>query len=201
MKTTIVCMLIQNSFEYAKKSKYANKKKQPDKEVRYSIGAHLMVAIAIEGIVNEIGEVILGKLNWDKIERKPTLDKWQKLSGANDKIPFVRNKEPLLTVKRVTDIRNSIAHPKVIDFGNDIIVRSKNGILKKNVNPSYKINEGDKIWLGYADILNQFNYKTAFNIITKSISAIKKLRNHLSVSGLQWLETIEKDISKTKKYP
>lgn len=192
-------MLVQNSFEYAKKSKYANKKKQPDKEVRYSISAHLMVAIAIEGIINEIGEVVLGKLNWEKIERKPTLDKWQKLSAINDKVPFVREKEPLLTVKRVVDVRNSIAHPKVIDFGNDIMVRSKNGKLKKKINPSNKIKEGDKIWLGYADILNQFNYRSAFNIIEKSISAIKKLRNHLSISGLQWLDTIEKDIAKTKK--
>lgn len=194
MKTTIFGIHIRNSLEYVKLSRSANLKTQLDDEVSYSIGAHLMIALAIEGFVNEIGEVAYGELNWKKFERNSTLKKWRKVSQYGGKEEFNTTQEPLLTVQHVVNIRNSIVHPKILDLGDDAIVRLKNSKILRTVNSDYVLKEGDFIWLGYGKLLEQFNYKTSFNVFKRSISAIKILREHLSVSGLNWIDSIENNM-------
>jgi len=192
MNATISSIVIRNAIEYVYKARAANRSKRPDKEVCYSIGAHLMIAIAIEGIGNEIGEAAFGKDKWNRLERRRTVYKWRLLSEINKNKPFSLNKEPLLTVDYINSVRNRIAHPKVVDLGDEIIIRSKNRVLRRNPQPNYILKEGDTLFVGVTKLLTEFNYRTSFDAIRKSISAIRVLREHITVTGLDWIDDMEK---------
>jgi hypothetical protein len=199
MKSTIVGILISNSIDYLLEAHVANEKNRPDEEVRYSIGAQLMIALVIEGIANEIGEIVFGSEQWRKKERCDTVTKWNLLSSANNKQPFNLGEEPLQTVKRVATIRDQIAHPKVKERGNYIIFRTKKGELIRNPSSDYIIKNRDSISVGYNELLNEFNYQTSLVILKKSVSAITKLREHLSINGLDWVDNIDKILNKKTK--
>lgn len=199
MKTTIASVLISNAIEFIKSAQNSNNNNQPDDELRNSIGAHLMIALAIEGIGNEVGEIVFNSWQWLRIEKTDTPLKWYLISGLFGKKAFEPNKEPLQTIQHLHSIRNRIAHPKIIELGSEIIIRTKNGTLLRNVKPDYILKEGDHIWAGVGKLLDEFNFKTSYEIVKKSILAIKKLRNHLSISGLEWVDDFEKIINKIKK--
>lgn len=199
MKTTISSVLINNAIEFVKDARISHNSNQPDDELRKSIGAHLMIALAIEGIGNEVGEIVFDNWEWSRIEKTDTPLKWYLISGTFGKKSFEPSKEPLQTIQRLHSIRNRIAHPKIIDLGNEIIIRTRNGKLLRNVKPEYVLKDGDHIWAGVGKLLDEFNYETSINIVKKSLIAIKKLRGHLSITGLEWIDHFEKNINKIKK--
>lgn len=196
MKTTIVSVLISNAIEYVRKAKSAKKKSRPDEEVRNSIGAHLMIALAIEGIANEVGEAAFDKWHWSRIEKCDTPLKWYILFGFFGNKLLKQSEEPLQIIQKVTTIRNKIAHPKVIDLGDEIIIRSKKGKLNRNVPPDYILKNGDTIWSGLGKLVDEFNYKNTFEIVQKSFYAIKELRKQLSIEGLEWIDAMETKLDK-----
>jgi len=61
MKTTIAGILLRNAVEYVQRTRTAHARSRPNEEIRFSISAQLMIALAIEGIGNEIGEVAFDK--------------------------------------------------------------------------------------------------------------------------------------------
>jgi len=69
----------------------------------------------------------------------------------------------------------------------------------RNVKPDCVLKEGDHIWAGVGKLLDEFSFKTSFEIVKKSIFAIKKLRKQLSITGLEWVDDFEKIINKISK--
>jgi hypothetical protein len=194
MKTTIAGMLVRNAVEYVQRAHVAYADSRPDEEVRLCIGGHLMIALAIEGIGNEVGEVAFDTWQWSRLEKSDTPLKWYLLSEFGGRTAFEPSKEPLQTVQRLASIRNRIAHPKIEERGDEIIVRNKHGELKRKVSLDHIIEAGDCILVGFGKLIDEFNYKTTLEAVRKGIVAIKMLRQHLNVSGLDWLDEMEVEL-------
>lgn len=193
MKTTIAGFLVRNAIEYVERAQAAHSDSHPDQEARFSIGAHLMIALAIEGIGNEVAEVAFDTWSWSRIEKCDTPLKWYLLSGFGGRKTFNPGKEPLQTVQRLTFIRNRLAHPKIEDLGSEIIIRSKDGEIRRNVGLDENIKAGDFVILGFGKLIDEFNVRSAIDATKKGIEAIKTLRQHLAISGLDWINDMEKD--------
>jgi hypothetical protein len=193
MKATITGWLILNAIDYVRRANDANTQNLPDDEVRFSIGAHLMIALAIEGISNEVGEALFDAWTWERLEKNETVLKWRLLSGLGGRKAFDPGKEPLQSVRHLATVRNEIAHPKVRDGGDEIIVRSKTGDVRRNVPDDEKLNDGDTVYFALGKLLDKYNSKAAAEGTRRGIAAIKKLRDHLEMSGLDWIERTERD--------
>lgn len=61
MKAYITCILFENAAQYVDLAFKASGDMAVHDEVRFSIGAHVMSALVLEGAVNEIGETVLTK--------------------------------------------------------------------------------------------------------------------------------------------
>src|SRR5436309_1913310 len=117
MKTSIAGILVANAIDYVEKARTAQDAHLVPEEVHSAIGAHLMIAIAIEGIGNEIGEIAFESWQWKRLERSDTPLKWYFISGVGKRTPFDPSQEPLQTVRHLASIRNRLAHPKIEDLG------------------------------------------------------------------------------------
>jgi hypothetical protein len=199
MKTSIASLLMHNAVDHVKRSLAAEKKRQKYEEICHSIAAHLMAALVLEGIGNEVSEVAFDTWAWKRIEKMDTVFKWYILSGLHGSKKFDPSKEPLQTVQHLQDIRNRIAHPKIIDRGEEIIIVSKDGKLNRNVSMDKKLKDGDKVLLGHGKLLNDFNANSAKKVVEKTIEALKQLREHIGISWLEWIENFEKKLSKVTK--
>lgn len=200
MKTTIAIVLLRNAVEYIRQAQTANKKNRPDEEVRCCIGAYVMIAHALEAIINEIGEAAFEEWQWIRLEKTDPTLKWYALSAIVGKQPFDPSKEPLQIIQRLNSIRNRIAHPKVQDLGDDVFVRSKDGRLKRNPDPNYILQHGDSIFVGIGKLLDEFNYKVTMETYNKCIVAINEIRALLKITGLEWIDDMDKYLKrKTKK--
>jgi hypothetical protein len=199
MKTSIANLLMHNAVDHVKRSLAAEKKRQKYEEICHSIAAHLMAALVLEGIGNEVSEVAFSTWAWKRIEKMDTALKWYILSGLHGSKQFDPSKEPLRTVQHLQKIRNRIAHPKIMDRGKEIIIISKDGKLHRNVSMDKKLKDGDAVLLGYGKLLNEFNANSAKQVVEKTIEALKCLREHLRISGLEWIENFEKKVSGVTK--
>jgi hypothetical protein len=197
MKATISHMLARNAMEYVRHARVAHAKGQPPDEVRFSIGAHVMIAMALEGIANEVGAAAFDKWSWDRLEKCETPLKWRLLSTRGKSKPFEPGKEPLQSVEKLSSMRNRIAHPKVLDLGNEIIVRSKEGQVRRNVQPDEVAKDGDHVVVGLGRLLNDFTAESAHKATKRGLAAMRALTKHLEVRGLDWIEGMEKDLSRT----
>lgn len=199
MKATIASVLLTNAVEYVRQARAANKKNRPDQEVRCCLGAHVMMAHAMEAIINEIGEWAFEEWQWSRFEKTEPPLKWYVLSAIVGKKPFDPGKEPLQTIQRLNSIRNRIVHPKVQDLGDDVFIRSRIGRLKKNPDPNYIIQDGDHIFIGLGKLLDEFNYKVTIETFNKCILAVKQLRALLKINGLEWIDDIENNLKRKVK--
>jgi hypothetical protein len=195
MKSTITSILLRNAIEHVHRAQAAHSEGRVDKEIRLSIDAHLMIALAIEGIGNEVGEVVLDSWLWKRLEKSDTLLKWHIISGVRGRKPFDPGTEPMQTVRRLTSIRNHIAHPKTQDLGDEIIVRSKDGTIRRNVRRADSVEDGDFILLGLGKLSDEFNSNTSVEATKKTIMAIKMLREHLAIPGLAWIDGVEEELA------
>ncbi|MFN0158272.1 MAG: hypothetical protein ACKVRP_09410 [Bacteroidota bacterium] len=194
MKTTIASVLVRNAIEHVSRSFAASTQTDIQEEVCNSIGAHLNIALAIEGIGNEIGDACIGASLWNRIEKSDTLVKWYLLSTVEGRRPFAIGEEPLQTIHHLLTVRNRIAHPKVEDFGDEVIIQTQNGTILRSPPSDYVLQEGDKIHVGFGKLSDEFNLKTSIAAVGKGIAAIMKLRNHLSISGLGWIDQMDKKL-------
>jgi hypothetical protein len=195
MKSTITSMLIRNAINYARQASEANKDSKLDMEIYCSIGAHLMMALAIEGIANEIGEAVLPPSLWSRVEKVDTVVKWYTISGIGDRQHFDLSEEPLQTIQRLVSIRNRIAHPKVEDLGDEIIIKNRKGEVRRNVKTIDLTQGGDTIYIGLGKLIAEFSSVKATDTIKKGIDAILKLKKHLGVSGLEWIDDYKEEWS------
>lgn len=194
-RATISRALVLNAIDYVKQAQAACANARPDEEIRFSLGAHLMLALAMEGVANEIGEATFDKWSWDRLEKSDTPLKWRLVSSFDGRSPFAPDKEPLQTIQHLSRIRNRIAHPKPEPLGDETIVTTKTGELKRHVKDEYKLQDGDNIYVGYGKRLDAFNAQTSSESTTKAIRAIKLMRDHMNADGLEWLEGAERLLS------
>jgi hypothetical protein len=85
MKAYINQLLFQNAAQFVDLAFKASGEMAVHDEVRFSIGAHVMSALVLEGIANEIGETVLSTWEWKKFEKIDTSLKWlyiSKLQGS-----------------------------------------------------------------------------------------------------------------------
>jgi hypothetical protein len=197
MKTTITGWLVLNAIDHINDAYSANRENLPDDEVRFSVGAHLMIALAIEGIGNEVANVALDTWTRDRLEKTETPLKWRILSGVAGRTPFDPGKEPLQTVQHLVTLRNEIAHPKIQEGGDEIIVRSKTGKIVRNVPDDRRLEDGDTVYLALGKLLDTYNCKTAAQATQRAITAMKKLRDHLEISRLDWIDEVERKLQDT----
>ena len=129
----------------------------------------------------------------DHFDRIDTVMKWYTLSGVEGRTPFKFGQEPLQTIRTLVTTRNRIAHPKVENFGNEIMVRKPSGELMRNVPLDHMVEGGDEIIDGVGEHLKTFNYDETRRRIKKGVVAIDMLRRHLAIAHLNWtVETLSK---------
>lgn len=92
------------------------------------------------------------------MEKSDTPLKWRVISAIIGKNSLDPAAEPLQTVQRLSAIRNRLAHPKILELGAEIIVRSKDGAIRRNVQPDDKVEDGDLIMLGVGKLLNEHGF-------------------------------------------
>jgi hypothetical protein len=150
MKTTIASLLVRNATEYVKEAEIAHLDSDLQHEASASVGAHLMLALALEAIGNKVGYVAFGgkKGLWDRLEKVDTVTKWYILSTVGRRKAFDSGGEPLQPVEYMMKIRNNIAHPKVIEMGDEIIIRSMGGEVHRHVQRDRLLEDGDTILVG-----------------------------------------------------
>ena len=195
MKNVLSSSLLGIAIDFVHRARAANAEGRLDQEVEFSIGAQLMIALAIEGVGNGIGEVWFDSWTWDRLEKSDTPLKWRLLSGIESREPFDPGSEPLQTVQRLSTIRNRIAHPKLEDLGTELIIRSEDGEIHRNVDPHSPVIGGDTIILGVGKLLDEgFNAKSSHELTRKAIEAIQAIRQHLAISGFDWIDHYEKKL-------
>ena len=151
--------------------------------------------LAIEGIGNEVGEVSLDSWTWRRLERSDTPFKWAILSGLHGRKPFEPGAEPLQTIQRLQSVRNRLVHPKILDFCTELIVRSKDGKVRRRVQLDSKVEDGDLVMIGVGKLIDDgFNAKSTHELTEKALKAIKDLRAHLDITGLKWVDDLGKEL-------
>lgn len=193
-KVTITSALTQNAIDLVRLSRLARNEGNPDDEVRWSIGVHLMISLALEGLANELGEVIYDKWTWEKLEKTDTLLKLRFISGYGGRTSFDPSRPPLQFISELNKTRDRIAHPKPQLAGDEVIVRSKAGEVSRNVSHETKLRDGDTVFVGLGKLLDKYTYEKAATATQNAIAAMQKLRDHLEMSGFDWLDSREQEL-------
>jgi hypothetical protein len=135
----------------------------------------------------------------DHFDRADTVMKWYLLSGFGGRRAFDLGQEPLQTIQTLVSIRNRIAHPKVEEFGDEVMIRSSSGNLLRNVPLDHVVQRGDEIIYGAGEHLRKFNYAETRQRVQKGTLAIDTLRRHLAVSGLEWTEQVLTELKHSER--
>ena len=193
-KVTITSALTQNAIDLVRLSRLARNEGNPDDEVRWSIGVHLMISLALEGLANELGEAIYDKWTWKKLEKTDTPLKLRFISGYGGRTSFDPSREPLQFISELKRTRDQIAHPKPQHAGDEVIVRSKGGEVSRNVSHETNLQDGDTVFVGLGKLLDQYTYEKATTVTQNAITAMQTLRDHLEMSGFDWLDSREQEL-------
>lgn len=191
-KGYVTQLLLENACELAERAHHAHHKGLVDDEVRLSIGAHLLAALALEGAINEVGESLLGTWLCQRIERAAPPLKWLVVSKFTCDEAFQPDREPLQTVQCLHQKRNRIAHPKAVELGGGITIGHADGRVDRDVPLDTPLASGDHIYVGFEKLLDEFNSSTAQKAARRSVAALRELRNRTHYSGLPWLEDTAK---------
>ncbi|MGI5211611.1 hypothetical protein [Plantactinospora sp. CA-290183] len=187
MKQTISGILVGNATDCLRRARAAADTNFPNQEISECIGAQLMIAMTLEGTANEIGDIAFGRAFLGHFERASVVLKWHLLSSLDGRQPFDLSKEPPQTVQLLMQVRNQLAHPKVENFGDEIMLRTRTGDLLRNVSLDHKVQDGDHIIYGAGELLRKFNYLDTKARVVRSLEAVDALCVHLSLKGLQWV--------------
>jgi hypothetical protein len=194
MKITITGGLIRNAIDLVRFSHIAHAKGNPDDEVRWSIGAHLMIAIALEGLANEVGETIVDTRTWKELRRASTPEKWRILSHFGGRVELDPKNEPLKSVSELMSLRHGIAHPKQLEGGQEVIVRSSVGRVQRNVPLDTRLEQGDTVFIALGELLDTYTSANAVNATQRALRAMKTLRDHFELANLDWIDDREKEL-------
>lgn len=195
MKGTVTWALVRNAIESGKKAGAARAKSNVGEEVQCCVAALVMMGMALEGIANEVGRALCNRWLWGRIEEKADIVfKWWLLSGFGEGKQFDPGERPLQTIEQFRKVRNRIAHPKVEDLGDEIMVRSSQGTLERQVPLDEPLHEGDNVYVGFGKLLDEFNASDTVDGLRRGLEAIIALRDHLRVEGLVWVDRCLDDV-------
>jgi hypothetical protein len=134
MRYTIAGALMRDAIECLKQAQLAHSENCLEDETRFSIGAQSMLALAIESVSSEVGEMIFEPWAWQRLDKYDTPLKWYFISQFDGRKPFDPSTEPLQTVQRLTAIRERIALPRLEDFCDEIMSSSKGLSFNNSIN-------------------------------------------------------------------
>src|SRR3974390_3296326 len=101
MKMTISQVLVRHAVDYLRTARERHKEGYLDEVVVACIGAQLTMAIALEGVANEIADAIFAGWVVERFEQIPPQLKWYILSGWDGRTAFDQSGEPLQTVGKL----------------------------------------------------------------------------------------------------
>jgi hypothetical protein len=193
MKGSLTGLIASQAYSHVREAKAARDEKAIDREVSNCVMAQLLLALTVEGVANEVAEVLFPKWPKDRVQSADAAFKWWFLSAHNNRIPFDQSAEPLQTVVELLRLRNHIAHPKVHDFGDELIVQDSQGNLQRNVPGTQLLKPGDKLASPTVQLMedHKYNYEKTYELLTRTISAVIKFRDHVGVTILKWAPQLE----------
>lgn len=165
-----------------------------DKEVQLSINILLLLGITIEGIINEIGETYIDSWTWKELEKVSTPLKWRIISGL--KKGFNPSEKPLQTIIDLQKLRNKIAHAKLENFGNSVILTTNKGLIKKNPEKDYRLPDEDfKLYIGYENLLKDYNARNSLRYIKEAFKAIEIIKELFVIkTSLGWCQSMHNQV-------
>ncbi len=190
MKAYITGMFFQTAVGFVESAQKAHDEGWVPDEARQSLGAHVMCAFVLEGVINEVGESVLSSGIWDKVEKIETSLKWLFVSHYLNGGPFTSGGEPLQTVADLQRVRNRLAHPKAMDLGREGIVRNRDGNVIRQVADDYILQEGDAIFAGFGNLIDEFNAVTARKAVNRTNAALQALKKKTS-NTIEWVRELE----------
>jgi hypothetical protein len=191
-KIYITGALFEHATRFAELAEKAHQDGWLDTEVKHSLGAHLMCALALEGIINEVGETLLSKWMWERTEKIDTSLKWLVVSQFLEGDPFAPGEEPLQTVADMYKVRNRIVHPKSLSPGDETMVRTRDGRVMRDVSDDYVvIQDGDMPFFGLGKLLVEFNASSAQNAAIRTYSAFRLLKEKVPGNLLRWVSELK----------
>jgi hypothetical protein len=192
MKTSLTGILVYQAFASVHEARDAQEKKNIELEVSSCVVAQMLLALTIEGTANEIADHFLPKWPQERLEPTSAAFKWWFLSGRDGRTAFAPSNEPLQTVKELTKVRNQIAHPKVHDFGDEIIIQDVNRDIQRNVPKTQMVRPGDRLAVPTMQFREDhgYNYERTLTLLKRTLAAVIQLRDHLGIKGFAWAEHI-----------
>ncbi|WP_313599835.1 hypothetical protein [Epilithonimonas vandammei] len=189
-KASISRILIEQAIESLAYALDAKKKNQISKEIQNSINVSLMLGIAMEGIINEIGNAKIDSFTWNELEKASTPLKWRIVSSLIN--GFSPSEEPLQSIIKMQKIRNEIAHPKTFEKEDDIII-SNESVLKINPDDDYKLPTEDfDLYIGFGKLYAKYNSKDSIQNLKKAVLAIRKIVELFKLNeSFEWLKEVE----------
>ena len=145
MQRSITGLLASQAYVHVKDAKPWYDEKNYYLEVGQCIVAQLLMGLSVEGVANELGEKLFRSWIWERLERQgDAAFKWWILSSHEGRTAFDPSAEPLQTVSALVKIRNALVHPKMLDFGDEIILQHMDGDVTRNVSPTQLMTPGDQ---------------------------------------------------------
>ncbi|KAA6303678.1 MAG: hypothetical protein EZS26_000229 [Candidatus Ordinivivax streblomastigis] len=196
-KSTISKFLLEKAKSDLLAGIEANRKNLIDEEVKLGINVNLLLGVALEGIINHLGEQLVGKNNWNEIEKSNPFTKWFIILKLNGKSAD-KGQEPLLTIFKLSKLRNRIAHPKLEKIGKDIMIVAENGEIIKEPNDDCILPQGNSsIYFGYEEYVKQYNINETLKNMIKVLKAIKDMADLLP-TDFTWSDEIYNEIKEIK---
>ena len=185
-KASISSTLIRQAIDNLKLAIKAREINDIAGESRHGLNVQLLLGIALEGVINEIGEKELDSWTWKELEKASTPLKWKVVSSL--KKIFEPSKEPLQTIEKLQKIRNRIVHPKLEQTGEEtIIISEKNKIMRNVQDNDILPEEPFSVYIGYSRMIEDFNAFDSLNLLKKSLSAIIEIKKlFYKESNLDW---------------
>jgi hypothetical protein len=197
MKTSITGFLAHQALASLREARVADKERAYERVVPSCVIAQMLLALVLEGTANEIADQQLSKWVAKRLESSSTEFKWWFLSGREGRTPFEAGAEPIQTVSDLNKIRNEIAHPKVHDFGNEIIIQDINRDIQRNVPGDQLIRPGDRLAMPTMQLHDDhgYNYEMTLVLLKRTMDAVINLRHHVGIEVYFYADNIKMQIA------
>jgi|GEM_PF-1487214 len=180
---SVTTLIIRQAVESLKDCLLARKKLDVERECDTAVNVHILLGVALEGIINDIGSTTVEAWVWAEIEKLNPPAKW-KLIGK-----FEVGKKTLNTVIEIQKLRNKLVHPKLYDMGDIAIAVDITGKY-------YKISKDEDILPGpdftlydkYYYFFEQLNAYSSLLNTKNALEAIKELNDKFNFYPQEWIE-------------
>lgn len=204
-KKTISHYLFRQVYKSLMEAMEARKELDLYKEIQLGINIHILLGIISEGIINEISANHLESSTLKELEKAPTTVKWHHMlnsSPNNGGKNYTFSNDPLQTIKEIQRKRNQIVHPKANSKFDELINISKDGEMRRNVDPKDNIlSSGDTIILANSKTVDNFNVFVSLESTKKlfnSVITILDIYELIERNDYIWIKDLRNDLNKYK---